>query len=114
MGCCGQNRAAFSNSLPLANRSWEVRPNLPGPSAFRAGLSTPTSPPNAAAERRGNGSSARPVGRAMPLRYVERNAVVVRGPASGIDYRFTAENPVQSVDVRDADALLRSGLFIRA
>ena len=50
----------------------------------------------------------------MPLRYVERNVVVVRGPAIGIEYRFTAENPVQSVDVRDADSLLRSRLFMRA
>lgn len=50
----------------------------------------------------------------MPLRYVERKGVVVRGPTSGVDYRFTADNPVQSVDVRDADSLLRSGLFMRA
>ena len=50
----------------------------------------------------------------MALRYVERKGVIVRGSASGIDYRFTFENPVQSVDVRDADSLLRSGLFMRA
>ena len=50
----------------------------------------------------------------MPLRYVERQGVVVRGPASGVEYRFTAENPVQSVEVRDVDSLLRSGLFMRA
>ena len=49
----------------------------------------------------------------MPLRYVQRNAVMVRGPASGAEHRFSAESPVQSVDVREADALLRSGLFIR-
>lgn len=60
------------------------------------------------------GSSARPGSRAMPLRYVERQGVVVRGPASGVEYRFTAENPVQSVEVRDVDSLLRSGLFMRA
>jgi hypothetical protein len=50
----------------------------------------------------------------MRLRYVERNAVAVRGPASGIEYRFSADAPVRHVDVRDADALLRSGLFMRA
>ena len=114
MGCCGQNRAAFTSPPTVSSRSWEVRPNLPGPSAYPAGLSTPTSPPNAAAERRGEGSSARPVSRAVQLRYVERSAVVVRGPASGIEYRFTAESPVQSVDVRDADSLMRSRLFMRA
>ena len=50
----------------------------------------------------------------MLLRYVERNGVTVCGPASGVEYRFVAENPVHSVDIRDADALLRSGLFVRA
>lgn len=113
MGCCGQNRAAFSNQSPVT-RSTESRSSVPGPTTFRADHSTPTWPPNAAAERRGTGSSARPVGRAMSLRYVERNAVIARGPASGAEYRFSAESPVQSVDVRDADALLRSGLFMRA
>jgi len=71
-------------------------------------------PPSATVERQRNAASAQPGRRAMPLRYVERNAVMVRGPASGASYRFTAENPVQSVDLRDADALLRSGLFMRA
>ncbi|MEO7009750.1 MAG: hypothetical protein ABI156_11435 [Caldimonas sp.] len=50
----------------------------------------------------------------MALRYIERNGVIVRGPASGTQYRFSVANPVQGVDVRDADALLRSGLFMRA
>ena len=50
----------------------------------------------------------------MSLRYVERTGVIVRGPASGAEYRFSVESPVHSVDVRDADALLRSGLFMRA
>lgn len=50
----------------------------------------------------------------MLLRYVERNGATVRGPASGVEYRFVAEYPVQSVDVRDVDALLRTGLFVRA
>ena len=78
------------------------------------GLSAPTSPASAGAERRGNGSSGRPIGRAVMLRYVERGTVVVRGGASGIEYRFSAESPVQSVDVRDADSLMRSRLFMRA
>ena len=115
MGCCGQNRAALSYLPSATYRATEPRPNPPGPSAFRAGLATsPTSQPNGAAEHRGTGLTARPASRAMPLRYVERKGVVVRGPTSGVDYRFTADNPVQSVDVRDADSLLRSGLFMRA
>lgn len=115
MGCCGQNRAALSHLPQATYLTTGPRPNPPGPSAFRAGLATsPTSPQNGAAERRGAGSSARPASRAMLLRYVERKGVVVRGPASGVDYRFTAESPVQGVDVRDADSLLRSGLFMRA
>ena len=114
MGCCGQNRAALAQQPPASYSSPQTRANPPGPGAFQTALSTPTWPPGGTAEHRGASSSARPGRRAMALRYVERNGVIVRGPASGIDYRFTFENPVQSVDVRDADSLLRSGLFMRA
>ena len=113
MGCCGQNRAALAQQPPASYSSPQTRANPPGPAAFQT-ASTPTWPPGGTAEHRGASASARPVRRAMALRYVERKGVIVRGPASGIDYRFTFENPVQSVDVRDADSLLRSGLFMRA
>ena len=50
----------------------------------------------------------------MAVRYLERAEVVVRGQYSGRTYRFSAASPVLLVEVRDADALLRSRLFMRA
>jgi hypothetical protein len=37
--------------------------------------------------------------------------VVVQGTATGRRYGFSGGSPVQAVDIRDATALLRSGLF---
>ena len=113
MGCCGQNRSAMSASQAATQRSREWPSNLPGPTALRTDPSLRGSASSAVAERNSNVAPALSR-RAMSVRYVERNAVIVRGPASGTSYRFSAASPVQSVDVRDADSLLRSGLFMRA
>jgi hypothetical protein len=48
------------------------------------------------------------------LRYSETSPIVVSGPVSGRPYRFTREDPVQRVDARDADALLRTRFFTRS
>jgi hypothetical protein len=45
------------------------------------------------------------------LRYLARSAIVVRGPATGAQYHFSAAQPVQRVARADRDALLRSGHF---
>jgi hypothetical protein len=45
------------------------------------------------------------------LRYLERSSIRVRGPATGREYSFSAADPVQAVDTRDADALLRTRFF---
>lgn len=50
----------------------------------------------------------------MAVRYVERPEVVVVGQASGTEYRFSPAHPVQAVDARDAEALLRTRYFILA
>ena len=47
------------------------------------------------------------------VRYTESQSVVVRGPVTGRRYAFSAANPVQSVDPRDAGALLRARFFRR-
>lgn len=49
--------------------------------------------------------------RNVAVRYRGIEAVVVRGTATGRSYGFSGGSPVQMVDVRDAAALLRSGLF---
>ncbi len=48
------------------------------------------------------------------IRYVGDAGVTIRGPATGRNYRFSTEAPVQRVAMRDTDALLRSRLFRRA
>ncbi len=50
----------------------------------------------------------------MSLRYVEQAPVFVRGPVSGRRYEFSGARPIQSVDARDAEALLRIRFFKRA
>ena len=49
--------------------------------------------------------------RVVNLRYLERSPIRVRGPATGVAYQFSAAQPVQAVDARDAAALLRTRLF---
>ena len=48
---------------------------------------------------------------AVSLRYLARSPIVVRGPVSGIEYRFSAAQPVQRVARADREALLRTGHF---
>ena len=45
------------------------------------------------------------------LRYLERSPILVEGPATGRQYSFSAGNPLQSVDRRDAATLLRTRFF---
>lgn len=49
--------------------------------------------------------------RTVAIRYLRTQAIVVQGPATGRRYGFSGAAPVQAVDMRDAAALLRSGLF---
>jgi hypothetical protein len=52
-------------------------------------------------------------GQSQTLRYIGGSAILVRGPASGRSYSFSARQPAQRVDPRDAGPLLRTGLFRR-
>jgi hypothetical protein len=58
-----------------------------------------------AAGRQGAGS------RTVSIRYLRTQAIAVQGTATGRRYGFSSSSPVQAVDIRDAAALLRSGLF---
>ena len=49
---------------------------------------------------------------AVGLRYLSRSPIVVRGPSSGAEYRFSAAQPVQRVARADREALLRTGHFV--
>jgi hypothetical protein len=47
----------------------------------------------------------------VQLRYIERSPILVRGPVTGREYKFSASQPVEAIDARDAAALLRTGFF---
>jgi len=97
MGCCGQKRAELKIHAQATNVTQTGTPS------WRA--SQPTSSLSAAATTSHT---------LIPVRYLERPEFVVRGQSSGREYRFSAAAPVLSVDAHDADALLRSRLFVKA
>lgn len=51
---------------------------------------------------------------AVNLRYLARAAIVVRGPATGMEYCFSAAQPLQRVARADREALLRTGHFVES
>jgi len=51
------------------------------------------------------------VPRVVPVHYLRTASIVVRGNVTGRRYTFSGDNPVQSVDARDAAGLLRTCLF---
>lgn len=101
MGCCGQKRS----QSPAASR-----PVWPVPAAHAR--SEPTAVASNGAGRGMSGVSAG--GRNVVLRYRERARVLVRGPVTGRTYEFSAKQSTQSIEARDAEALLRTRHFVRA
>jgi hypothetical protein len=67
----------------------------------------------------GTAATARPASVAVivrsdiVLRYQLRTHIMVRGPVTGRSYTFSAGQPNQRVDPRDALALLRTRYFTR-
>ncbi|MBL9126857.1 MAG: hypothetical protein JNL97_04385 [Verrucomicrobiales bacterium] len=47
------------------------------------------------------------------MRYRARSPIAVAGPSTGRRYMFSAADPEQHVDRRDAEALLRTSFFDR-
>ena len=99
MSCCGRHR----DSMRVATTA--VHPS-------------PVAPPlNAAPSNRGpmwSPTSLTLAGPGVPLRCRDRAPVRVRGPVTGRSYAFSAAQPVHVVDARDAQALMRTRLFLRA
>lgn len=111
MSCCGQRRQALATtgSNNPSQRNVAMSPQPP-PLIARPSTSFAETPAR----------GARPASVAAPaasgshsLRYLARAPVIVRGPASGAEYRFSAAQPVQRVARADVDALLRTGHFER-
>jgi hypothetical protein len=47
------------------------------------------------------------------IRYTEKSPIRVPGPVTGRRYEFSAAQPIQPVDARDAAVLLRTRFFRR-
>lgn len=104
MGCCGQRRSqpiGETAAPPGTHSAWPASPlpNVPG--------------------HRGYGNFAAKINRVatsadgVVLRYREIARVQVRGPVTGRTYEFSAAQPAQVIEPRDADLLLRTGHFLR-
>lgn len=103
MACCGQRREVLATTglksaqavparTPTRSTSFDdPRPKAP-PVAPRPAVAPPATPFGA-----------------VGLRYLARSPIIVRGPATGIEYRFFAAQPVQRVARSDREALLRTG-----
>jgi hypothetical protein len=50
----------------------------------------------------------------IKVRYLESSPVRVRGLATGNSYHFSANDPAQEIDARDAASLLNTRFFRRA
>ena len=125
--CCGQKRAALSTSTTYTTTQATTQtmtataPARSPNSAVRQGTAsasqlsgrTNASPATAAAVP-GSTPWAGPIQNAygsVRLRYMETSPIRVQGPISGRQYDFSASQPVQAVDPRDAAPLLRTRFF---
>jgi hypothetical protein len=94
--CCGNKRMALRNSSGGA----------------RAAASTAAAPSSASVARAA--ITARRSSVSVTLRSTESSAARVSGPVTGRVYDFADGQSTQAVELRDAVALMRSGLFQRA
>jgi hypothetical protein len=112
MGCCGPKRDILRRQPAPTPPEQAVRAP---PLVQAAGpWATPVRTPPVPAKMPGVASS-QPVARAtgVTLEYTERARILVRGPATGRTYEFSAVQRAQTVEAADAPPLLRTGFFRR-
>ncbi len=85
MSCCGENREKVKPAIQPARVA-----------AFKA---------------QGASSAPLPSTPIVKLRYTGTSPIRVRGPETGYTYEFSADQPESPVDRRDAEGLIRIGLF---
>jgi hypothetical protein len=122
--CCGQKRMELKNSSPNPIQSSSPAASIASQSRSKLQMPLSSRPPGRAsiattAPARSVPPSTMTSTRAsaegeVAVRYTESSPIMVRGTASGRTYRFSAALPVQSVESRDAGALLQSRFFRRA
>ena len=112
MACCGQKREALGQAL-TATRSTNVQA-VPTRTPTRSTSFADSPPPAPVMTPRPAAALASVPFGAVGLRYLARSPIIVRGPTSGIEYRFSAAQPVQRVARSDCATLLRTGHFSMA
>lgn len=98
MGCCGQKRA-------LLRRAPALTP-MPPPLQVK-----PKTRPIRATPRPASAVEPKPSELVVRIHYTRTAPIRVRGPATRREYACSAQRPVQTVDVRNAQALLRGWVF---
>ena len=101
--CCGSRRAAWRSAAASAGPSRKA-----ANSGAAHGAADPAASPVAVA---GEWAAEAPRGTGVTLRYAGTAVFRVRGPVTGQAYEFSAAQPVQAVDFRDAAVLARSARF---
>lgn len=105
MGCCGQTRSQPLGTMAAGQRlAWSV--------PTERGLDPPTVTAGVGVSQWMRGPLAEI--RGLRLRYRERVRMLVHGPVTGRAYEFSAVQPTQLVERRDAEELLRTRYFTRA
>ena len=98
MGCCSQRRAEIKNTLPTTTTP-------------ESGITQPVTDVHHISNTNQKVDDQFTTWQSsMKLRYLENSPILVRG-LSGRQYEFSSVNPCQSVDARDAKALLRTRFF---
>lgn len=107
MPCCGQKRTALKTSaLPSAGAQV-------GSQRGSATNSLPSYTPVRTAPVATVPAMILPGSYTIALQYTENSAIVVEGSVSHRRYEFSAQQPLQMVDARDAATLLQTRFFVR-
>jgi hypothetical protein len=106
MPCCGQKRTALKTSTSPSASSYVGSQRGPAPNSI------PSYNPVRAAS--GTATQAiQPGIYTVALQYTENSAIVVEGAVTHRRYEFSAQQPVQIIDARDAATLLQTRFFVR-
>jgi hypothetical protein len=108
MPCCGGKRMELRSNTQLGPRL-----NARTPESFGSSADSPRSP-SVARPRPAPARPSPPVqfGAAV-IRYLAGAPIVVRGPVTRTEYRFSGSEPLQRVARADVEPLLASGYFRR-
>ena len=108
MSCCGQKRAEAQTS----HAGWQSNATKPNRFASSDDVTRMPSGSPPRPEASHLSPPLAPVG-TVPLRYLANASIVVRGPISHKEYRFSGREPVQRVARADVDHLVATGYFRR-